>query len=133
MKRYQLATKYRTLLRNAAQKTFDTKADWELHLKKLEITGKHLYRLATEGALVGSILSHGFPIDLAILSDDAGQFNVFQHALCWVHAERKIKELVPGNSIQAQEIEDARNAFWTIYNGFKSIQTNSNTRGKKTD
>jgi hypothetical protein len=25
---------------------------------------------------------------LAIVSDDAGQFNVLLHALCWIHAER---------------------------------------------
>ena len=28
-----------------------------------------------------------------ILSDDAGQFNVGRHALCWVHAERLIHKL----------------------------------------
>jgi hypothetical protein len=25
-----------------------------------------------------------------VVSDDAGQFNVGHHALCWVHAERRI-------------------------------------------
>jgi hypothetical protein len=28
-----------------------------------------------------------------ILSDDAGQFDVGNHALCWVHAERLVHRL----------------------------------------
>jgi hypothetical protein len=28
-----------------------------------------------------------------VLSDDAGQFNLGQHALCWVHAERLVHKL----------------------------------------
>ena len=28
-----------------------------------------------------------------IVSDDAGQFNVGRHALCWVHAERLVHKL----------------------------------------
>jgi hypothetical protein len=41
--------------------------------------------IATEGALWGSIKAHGFLTSTVIVSDDAGQFNVGQHALCWVH------------------------------------------------
>ena len=29
----------------------------------------------------------------AVLSDDAGQFAVGRHALCWVHAERLVHKL----------------------------------------
>ena len=35
--------------------------------------------------------------DAVIVSDDAGQFNVSSHALCWVHAERLIHKLVGFN------------------------------------
>ena len=41
--------------------------------------------VATEGALWGSVKAHGFLPDTVIVSDDAGQFNVGQHGLCWVH------------------------------------------------
>ena len=44
-------------------------------------------KIVTEAALVASILFHGFNQNLVILSDEAGQFNVFLHALCWIHAE----------------------------------------------
>ena len=50
-------------------------------------------RVATEGALWGSVQSHNFLCDAVVLSDDAGQFNVGQHALCWVHAERLVHKL----------------------------------------
>ena len=49
--------------------------------------------LATEGALWGSIKAHGFLPNTVIVSDDAGQFNVGQHGLCWVHAERLVHKL----------------------------------------
>ena len=45
-------------------------------------------RIATEGALWGSVTAHGFLPDTVIVSDDAGQFDVGRHGLCWIHAER---------------------------------------------
>jgi hypothetical protein len=42
---------------------------------------------------VGAIQAHGLLPDTVILSDDAGQFMVGQHALCWVHAERLVHKL----------------------------------------
>ena len=54
-------------------------------------------RIATEGALWGSIVARGWLTDTVILSDDAGQFpghfGVGRHALCWVHAERLVHRL----------------------------------------
>ena len=50
-------------------------------------------RIATEGALWGAVTAHGFLREAVIVSDDAGQFAVGQHALCWVHAERLVHKL----------------------------------------
>ena len=50
-------------------------------------------RVATEGALWGAVGAHGFLCEAVVVSDDAGQFNVGQHALCWVHAERLVHKL----------------------------------------
>ena len=50
-------------------------------------------RIATEGALWGSVNAHGFLRRAVIVSDDAGQFDVGLHALCWVHAERLVHKL----------------------------------------
>ena len=76
---------------------FATKARWQAHLNGLGITGPRHVRIATEGAWMGSLLAQGFPVDMAIVSDDAGQFNVFEPALCWIHAERGIHRLIPWN------------------------------------
>ena len=47
-------------------------------------------KMVTEGALIGSLIEHGFNTEMVIISDDTGQFNVMIHALCWGHAERLI-------------------------------------------
>ena len=41
----------------------------------------------------GSVKAHGLLADTVIVSDDAGQFNIGQHGLCWVHAERLVHKL----------------------------------------
>ncbi len=78
-------------------KRFADEGAWCDHLHRLGIdTLRHSHdavRLASEGGLWGSIKAHGFLPDTVILSDDAGQFAVGQHALCWVHAERLVHEL----------------------------------------
>jgi len=42
-------------------------------------------RVASEGALWGAIAAENRLGSAVILSDDAGQFRVGDHALCWVH------------------------------------------------
>jgi len=115
MKRHKLPIDPMCLLRQADSKEFMTNVTWEKHLDVLEIKMPRHRQIATEGALVGSILSKGFFVDLTIMSDDAGQFNIFQHILCWIHAERKINELIPLHDAHAKDIEHIRSLFWTLY------------------
>ena len=110
---------------------FDDKSEWESHLKDLGIVRSRHCKIATEGALIGSLLSHGFNVDLAIVSDDAGQFNIFQHALCWVHAERKINELIPLNNQHAAAIEGIRHFFWLFYDDLKEYKKSPSEEKKK--
>jgi len=63
--------------------------------------------VATEGALWGAIRHQGLLERAVILSDDAGQFRVGRHALCWDHAERLVHKLVPANDTQRNAIENA--------------------------
>jgi len=62
---------------------------WKTHLDDLGIAALEVtpdpVLIATEGALWGSIKAHGLLADTVIISDDAGQFDVGTHALCWVH------------------------------------------------
>ena len=62
----------------------------------------------------------GFLREAMILSDDAGQFNVGHHALCWVHAERLIHKLVGFNDGQRQAIERIRALIWWFYADLKA-------------
>jgi hypothetical protein len=42
---------------------------------------------------VEAVNAHGFLCEAVVVSDDAGQFNVGQHALCWIRAERLVHKL----------------------------------------
>jgi len=110
------------LLATDADKHFETKEDWLQHLERLAITKKRHVRIATEGALLGSVLHHGFSKELVILSDDAGQFNILLHALCWIHAERTIHKLIPCSEEEGQAIGDIRDLIWDLYRDLKAYK-----------
>src|SRR5208337_4629577 len=71
-------------------KQFSDHKAWSAHLDALGITALKVnpdpVLIATEGALWGSVKAHGLLPNTVIVSDDAGQFNVGSHGLCWVHA-----------------------------------------------
>ena len=94
---------------------FADKAAWEAQLKGVGITTARHRQLATEGALLGSVRFHGVPKSLAIVSDDAGQFKLLDHALCWIHAERTINQIIPYGEDQRQAIEATRTQIWQFY------------------
>lgn len=96
-------------------KHFQNEDEWTMHLNQLAISKERHVRIATEGALIGSILHHGFSKDLVIVSDDAGQFNILLHALCWIHAERTIHKLVPCSEKEMVAVEDIRKRIWQLY------------------
>jgi hypothetical protein len=81
-------------------------------------------KIATEAALMGSIFSHGINRDLVILSDDAGQFEILilLHALCWLHAERKLTVIVPINDYQKKILDDIRKKVWDFYQELKEYK-----------
>ena len=78
--------------------------------------------IATEGALWGSIKAHDFLPNTVIVSDDAGQFNVGQHGLCWVHAER----LGPTRATFTDAPRAAQRRFraliWRVYRDLKAYR-----------
>lgn len=98
-------------------------------LEKMGITQAAHIKIITEAGLMGSILSHGFNVNFRLMSDDAGQFNIFEHALCWIHAERKFKALHPLNKKQARQFEKVLNQFWEIYNDLKTYKQNPKVAG----
>jgi hypothetical protein len=108
--------------------SFKDKQAWEGYLDSMGISAPRHRLIATEGALVGSLLARGFPGAMGIVSDDAevakhGQFNVFRHALCWIHAERNINKLVPLNDTHAKQIAWVRCQIWDLYADLKAYKT----------
>src|SRR5690348_17974528 len=67
------------------ERHFADEAAWLRHLERLGIAGLTVtpdpVRIATEGAVWGSVKAHGLLPDTVILSDDAGQFALDRHAL----------------------------------------------------
>jgi len=110
------------LLRNADGKLFATQEDWAQHLVRNAIVKERHVRIATEGALLASLLHHGLPRDLLVMSDDAGQFNVLSHILCWIHAERTIHKLVPCTQEETKDLSEIRDGIWNLYRGLKTYK-----------
>lgn len=103
-------------------KIFKNETGWINFLKRQKIKAAHHKRIATEGALVGSVIDHGFNPELAIISDDAGQFKVFLHGLCWVHAERAIEKIISFNERHNQLLEKVKTDIWQFYRDLKKYR-----------
>lgn len=102
--------------------SFENEKEWKEKLEALKITKDRHICIATEGALLGSVLEHGFDPQMAIISDDAGQFNLFLHALCWVHTDRIIGKLVGYSDSQREALEETRSEVWTLYEDLKEYK-----------
>lgn len=119
MKEQGLAVAIREQLLQQTSEEICTTKSWLIHLDTLQIKGERHVRIATEGALIGSLLEKGLNLDLAIISDGAGQFAIFLHGLCWIHAERLIHKLIPVNDQQRVAIAQVRDQIWSLYADLK--------------
>ena len=93
MDNHGIAHGARDTLTSHAGRRFEGAALWSSFLDELGISASRACLVATEGARLGCLFAHG-PLreDSAILSDDAGQFDLgLRQFLCWVHAERRFE------------------------------------------
>lgn len=74
---------------------FADESQWNEFLEAQSIEKPPHVQITTGGALIGIIMEHGLSDNLVIVSDDAGQFNVLMHALCWIHTNRIIDKVIP--------------------------------------
>lgn len=113
-------------LTGADVRAFGCEADWTAHLRALGVTELRVtpdpVRVASEAALWGAICAEDRLGGAVILSDDAGQFRVGDHALCWVHAERLLHKLVANNDRQRSAVEVARRMIWWFYAQLKAFK-----------
>lgn len=105
---------------------------WERQLAAWEITHAEHRRLLTEAAVWGSLMCHDLYVYQPWLSDDAQQFKLlgFMHALCWVHAERHVAELVPSKERERAAQEQVRTDFWQYYQRLKGYREQPTPRKK---
>jgi hypothetical protein len=124
-------------LADAPDRHFIDGAQWQVHLDQLGITSRIApdlqavqdpVRLATEGALWGSVKAHGFLPKAVIISDDAGQFDVGQHALCWVHAERLVHKLDTFTDLHRTAQSRIRGLIWWFYRDLKAYRIDPTPR-----
>jgi uncharacterized small protein (DUF1192 family) len=126
MRQRGLAAHVITRLADHQNRCFADQAAWNAHLETLGITALRVnpdpVTIATEGALWGSVKAHGFLPDTVIVSDDAGQFNVGDHGLCWIHAERLVHKLDTFTDQQRAAQAATRAAIWQLYADLKAYR-----------
>jgi hypothetical protein len=134
MRRRHLAGSVIAALAAHPARTFADQAAWQAHLEALGIAGMTVHpdpvMIATEGALWGAITAHGFLVGTVIVSDDAGQFNVGEHALCWVHAERLVHKLDTFTATARQAKDKVRALIWWLYADLKTYRAAPDRRRK---
>ena len=117
------------------ERHFADEAAWLAHLERLGITALTVtpdpVRIATEGAVWGSIKAHGLLPDTVILSDDAGQFALDRHALCWVHAERLVHKLDTFTDQQHAAQQLVRALIWWFYADLKAYRREPDRRRRR--
>ena len=132
MRRHDLSAAAIALLMAGAETQFADRAAWLAHLDRLGFNTMTVtpnpVQVASEGASWGSIQSHGFLCDAVVLSDDAGQFNVGRHALCWVHAERLVHKLNTFTDKHRAAQQRVREQIWDFYANLKAYQLNPGKR-----
>ena len=111
---------------------FADHADWQAHLRRLGIGDLQVTPdpvcIATEGALWGAVTARGFLRNAVIVSDDAGQFAVGRHALCWVHAERLVHKLDTFTELHRAAQQHLRALIWWFYADLKAYRADPNPR-----
>jgi hypothetical protein len=124
MRERALAAQVIDRLAEHPDRCFADQRAWNAHLEKLGITALKVnpdpVLIATEGALWGSVKAHRLLPDTVIVSDDAGQFNVGQHGLCWVHAERLVHKLDTFTDEHRAAQAAVRASIWQFYRDLKA-------------
>jgi Transposase IS66 family len=132
MREHALAGSVIALLAGHPQRVFPDQAAWQAHLARLGITALRVtpdpVRLATEGALWGAIKAHGLLPETVIVSDDAGQFALGEHALCWLHAERLVHKLETFTDQQRAAQARMRELIWWFYADLKAYRREPSRR-----
>ena len=103
------------------------KEQWHEYLLSKGIAGVKTVRVLSEAALLGGLTIQGRSEPLRILSDGAGQFNIMEHGLCWVHMERCLRKLEGYTEAQRKNIAEMQGLLWEYYQELKQYQQQPST------
>jgi hypothetical protein len=101
---------------------FTSLSYWKHFLEECSISRKIEVRFLTEAALYASLIARGISRNLGVHSDDAGQFDVFVHSLCWIHEERHYRKLIMTTDEAQIDLDRVINQIWAIYQDLKSYK-----------
>jgi hypothetical protein len=112
---------------------FHSQMEWLEHLARcsINIFDRPLLQSLNEAATWGALRHHGLMANTVVVSDDAGQFRVATHALCWVHAERHLQKLMPASPKQAKAVELVRQTIWCFYRSLKLWKQSPSPGGER--
>ena len=132
MRKLSLSAPLIASVRAEPETHFADQAARQAHLDRLGFTGLNVrpdpVRVATEGAVWGSVQSHKFLCESVVLSDDAGQFNAGRQALCWVHAERLVHKLDTFTDKHRAALTRVRGLIWDFYASLKAYRLKPSRR-----
>jgi len=131
IKKQGLGSKYLTAIEKIKDKYVCGTKAFNAVLKQLPINQKYAVRTIEEAGLLGHLIKKGLPKDMVILSDDAGQFNILLHALCWIHIERNLQKIHTYTAQQRKELDQVLKSFWQLYQQLKTYQQNPDKGNKE--
>jgi hypothetical protein len=107
--------RYKVVCNEVMGQTFSNTEDLKSFLDKLSIKGKKACKVIEEAGLFGSVNEFLDFRNIFLMSDNAGQFNIFSHLQCWVHTERNIKKLDIVNKEFIEEKNYVLDCLWQCY------------------
>jgi Transposase IS66 family len=113
---------------------FIDEVEFEKYLKEIGIFKSTEIRLCKEAALFSTLKKFLFNRkEIFFISDEAGQFRLpdIKQSLCWLHIERKFKQLLPYTEEQHQLIKEKRTKLWVLYESLKNYKVSSVNYSKK--
>jgi hypothetical protein len=128
LENYQLPQKNLIEISYSDETLATTKEEWQEHLLASGIKNIKTVRVLTEAALIGGLSRANRTEPLRILSDGAGQFNVMQHGLCWVHMERGLRKLDGNNEQERENIVEMQGLLWGYYQELKQYQQHPSSK-----
>jgi hypothetical protein len=119
-------SRYKIVCNEVTGQTFSTSDELKIYLDKLSIKGKKARKVIEEAGLFGSVNEFLDFRNIFLMSDNAGQFNIFFHIQCWVHAERNVKKLDIVNKEFIEEKNFVLDCLWQCYFNIDLYKTSHN-------